>query len=84
MFSRVDTGSVLGGSMVGAGTVVEVSKKGVQDIDIMQVDVLFGLIPGYYLHLGGLIAIVGVIILIHSSIRGHREKKRREQRDKLG
>lgn len=82
MFSRVDSGTALGSGLLGAGTVAEIAKKGQEaPVDLMHVDVLFGLVPGYYLHAGGLIAIVGLVILMHSSWRGHKEKKRRERKE---
>jgi len=83
IYSRVDTGTAIGGGMLGTGTAVEIVKKGADPAkDLMQLDVLFGMLPGYYLNLGGLIAIVGVLILIHSAVRGWKEKKRRTEREK--
>jgi|TARA_R110000782_G_scaffold209785_1_gene297945 hypothetical protein len=83
LYSRTDTGTAIGGGMLGTGTVAEIAKKGTDPAkDLMQIDVLFGIVDGYYLNLGGLIAIVGVLILVHSAVRGWKEKKRRTERDK--
>lgn len=82
MFSRVDTGTALGAGMTGGGLTVEVAKRlpDPPSQDVMQLDWLF-FMPDYHLNTGGAIAIIGVIILIHSSYRGWSEKKKRQQRD---
>lgn len=89
--SRVDTGTAVGAGMTGGGLTAEVAKKvadsakdNVPNIshDIMQFDVLF-FIPDYHLNTGGAIAIIGVILLAHSSYRGWKEKKKREKRDRI-
>jgi uncharacterized membrane protein len=83
-YSRTDTGTAIGGGMLGTGTVAEIAKKGADPAkDLMQLDVLCGMVPGYYLNLGGLIAIIGVLILVHSAVRGWKEKKRRTERDNI-
>jgi len=80
MFSRVDSGTALGGALAGAGIAGEVSQT--PAVNIMEIDILCGLIPGYYLQLTGAMAIVGTAILIISSIRGYKERQRRIEREK--
>ena len=81
MFSRVDSGTALGAGLAGGGLAAEVSKVEMPR-NIMDFDVMFGMVPGYYLTVSGLIAITGTIILVLSFVRGNREKHRREERDK--
>lgn len=91
MFSRVDTSTAVGAGMTGGGLTAEVAKKAAETSrdniphpsqDIMQFDWLFFL-NDYHLNTGGAIAIIGVMILIHSSLRAHREKRRRQERDRI-
>jgi len=91
MFSRVDTGTVVGAGMTGGGLTVEVAKKAIESAerniphpsqDIMQLDWLF-FTPDYHLNTGGAIALIGSIILIHSSYRGYKEKQRRREKEAL-
>ena len=80
MFSRVDTGTAVGAGMTGGGLSVEVVKRNTPiSQDIMQIDWLF-FTDSYHLNTGGAIALVGVLLLLHSSYRGYKEKKKREQR----
>ena len=81
MFSRVDSGTALGAGLAGGGLAVEATKVDLPR-NIMELDVLCGIFPGYYLTASGAIAIIGTVLLILSAIRGHKEKHRREERDK--
>ena len=82
MFSRADTGTFVGAGMTGGGLSVEVVKHSRPiSQDIMKIDWLF-FTDNYHLNTGGAIALVGVILLLHSSYRGYKEKKKREARHK--
>ena len=87
MFSRVDSGTAVGAGLAGSGVVGEVAKeaaKASQPQNLMDVDILFGmLMPHFYLTVTGAIAIVGTALLILSFIRGNKEKRKREERDKI-
>lgn len=91
MFSRVDTGTAVGAGTTASGLTVEAVKTISQSAeknmpvasrDIMQLDWLF-FTPEYHLNTGGAIAIIGVLILIHSSYRGWSEKKKREAKERI-
>ena len=50
-------------------------------INIMDLNLFFGYLPGLELNLTGVIAIAGIIMMALSAYRGNKEKKRRIERE---
>ena len=92
MPARIDTGMLTGGGFLGAGATGEIvrnaamkcAEPAIQAKNLMDADILMGLLmPHFYVTVTGGIAIGGAILMILSYMRGSREKKKREERDKL-
>ena len=91
MFSRVDTGTAIGTGMGTTGIVGEIAKNSTecavtqivveQKQNLMDLDVFFGLMP-VELNITGALALSGGIVLLLSFIRGKREQRKREEKDK--
>lgn len=89
MFDRVDTGAYLSGGTIAVGGTAEmmanVNSKVVDAIsnkDIMDIDILLGLIPGYELHISGLIMILGLVGMILNRLDGKKRKLEREENNR--
>ena len=88
MPGRIDSLTYIGFGVIGAGTTGEIVKNAAKDcavvavepkaIDIMDVNLFFGYLPGYELNLTGVIAMLGAGIMLFSIIRGNKAKKKRE------
>ena len=88
MPGRIDSLTYIGFGIVGAGTTGEIVKNAVKEcaiitaepktINIMDLNLFFGYLPGYELNLTGVIAMLGAGMMIFSIIRGNRAKKKRE------
>ena len=88
MPGRIDSLTYVGFGIVGAGTTGEIVKnaaeecavivKGIPTVDVMDVNLFFGYLPGYELNLTGVIAMLGAGMMMFSIIRGNRAKKKRE------
>ena len=91
MPGRIDSLTYIGFGIVGAGTTGEIVKNAAKDcavittepksIDIMDVNLFFGYLPGYELNLTGVIAMLGAGMMIFSIVRGNRAKKKREAQE---
>ena len=85
MPARIDTGMLTGGGFLGAGATGEIVRNAAMKCAEPAIqDILMGLLmPHFYVTVTGGIAIGGAILMILSYMRGSREKKKREARDKL-
>lgn len=84
--NRVATEMNLGASGVGGGLGVEIVKNVADDdapsIDIMLIDWIFWT-DSAHLNTGGMIALIGLIVILHGSYRGRRERLKREDRERI-
>lgn len=78
--NRVATEVNAGGVTAGGGLGIEVAKNvdELPSFDIMLIDWLFWT-DAAHLNTGGLIAFIGLAVMLHGSYRANRERKRRER-----
>ena len=98
MPSRIDTLTYAGFGLLGGGTIGEMSKesakyplecpplpempvKGV--VNRMDINLLFGYIPGLEINLTGVIAILGGVMMVLAARRGKKQQRQREERDRI-
>lgn len=86
MLNRIATETNLGATGLGGGLGVEVVKNIADDdtpsIDIMLIDWIFWT-DSAHLNTGGLIAFVGLAVMLHGAYRGRKQRIKREKNSAL-
>ena len=82
--NRVATEMNAGAATGTTGLTVEAVKhtKDLPPTDIMLIDWIFWT-DQFTLNTGGLIAFIGFFMLVHGAYRGHKERKKREERERF-